>query len=103
MPQDARIPFGYDATGDVANVTGEDFYYNHALQLALLGAEEISGGPLSEADIVRAESRITDNFIESPFFDGPVRVSVRESDDETFAADVYVNNIEYPDLPLPNL
>jgi hypothetical protein len=103
MPQDARLPFGYDSSGDVANVNGEDFYYNHALQLAHLAADEIAGGGLADADIRAAEGRIKTQLKNSPFFESPVRVSVKDSDDESFVAEVTVNGIEYPDLPLPNL
>lgn len=92
MPEDLSLPPVFDETGDMKSVTGEDFYYNHVLQLGLIAAEDIKGGSLAANEIISLESDIRDKLIESPYVDPPVTVTILDSDDETLKAEVGISN-----------
>lgn len=101
-PRDADIPFAYGEDGDIAWVDGKQFYYNHALHLALIAAGEIAGSGVVASDVREAESDIQNQISASPFFEEPVNVTVVEDEDrDVFRAEVTVNNFnETITLPL---
>lgn len=93
MPEDAKFPFEYDESGDVASVTGEDFYYLHAQQLALIATEDIKGTGLTETDLVVIRDTISKTVSNSPYFEEPVNVDVIDSSGEELQAQVDANNV----------
>lgn len=92
MPEDAKLPFEYDQTGDIATVDGEDFYHQHIEQLALLAAEQIKGGSLGQAEIIEARDTIGELLVQSPYIEQPVTVEITDSDSEKFTADITTSN-----------
>lgn len=94
MPEDIRFPFKYDETGDAASAVGQDFYYRHALQLALLATEDVKGHALTETDIVNIRDRIGERIVNSQYFDPPIQIDIIESTREEFTAEVRAENIE---------
>lgn len=92
MPEDAKFPFEYDESGDIATVDEDDFYFQHIQQLALIAAEDIKGGALSQADIIEARDTVGELLIASPFIEQPVTVDITDSDRETFSAEVTTSN-----------
>jgi len=83
MPQDVQFPFQYDETGDVATVTGNDFYVQHGAQLALIAIDGRLGEPLTANDITEIESAVERTFRSaSPYFEEPLAVRVTDVVDE---------------------
>jgi len=84
MPEDVAYPFQYDETGDVATVTGNEFYVQHAAQLALIAIDGRLGEPLTANDITEIESAVERVFrSQTPYFDTPLAVSVTDVRDDT--------------------
>lgn len=100
MPEDMKIPFEYDGTGDVATVEGEEFYYRHALQLALIATEDVKGGPLTESDIVEIQDTIGRQIVSSPYFGQPVSIEIVDRQDEEIVAEVTVSNADTFDIEI---
>lgn len=92
MPEDLKIPFEYDETGDAATVEGQEFYYRHALQLALLATEDIKGEALTETDIVETRDRIGERLAGSPYFEAPIFINIVSSDVDEFTAEITAEN-----------
>lgn len=93
MPEDMHFPFEYDESGDIRTVTGDDFYYNHALQLGQIAAYDERASGLTATDITRIEGIIKDTYAASPYFDEPITVDITSTDDETLTADVRTANL----------
>lgn len=89
-----RIPFEYDETGDVATVEGDQFYYRHALQLALIATEDIKGSGLTETDLVEIQDTIGRQISSSPYFGQPISVTIVDYSNEELTAEVSVSNLE---------
>lgn len=100
MPEDAHFPFEHDSGNDIKTVTGEDFYYNHALQLGLLVAHSNRGEASTANERVELESQLRDTFRASPYFELPLTVELRESDDNVLYLQVDANNVSDFEIPL---
>lgn len=93
MPEDAKFPFEYDESGDRASVTGEDFYYRHALQLGLMAVENVKGRPTTESDRVQVRDEIGRKLVSSPYFDEPIVIKLVDFDEEHVTAEVKTPNV----------
>jgi len=102
MPTDATFPYQTDSTGDIATVDGDDFYYNHALQLGLLVADGASGGGATPNDRIELESELRSAFRASPYFEPPIAITPIDSDREAVSLEVEINadNITAFEIPL---
>lgn len=100
MPTDATFPFTQDGTGDIATVSGEDFYRQHILQLGLIVATDQSGSAATANDAIELESAIRDKLTSSPYIGAPVRVSVSPVQNETVTAEIDVPETTTFDIPL---
>lgn len=94
MPEDMKFPFEYDETGDVATVDGDEFYYRHALQLALIATEDVKGEGLTATDVVAIEDRIATMLASSPYIEPPIVVDTLESQTTEYRAEVTVGNFD---------
>lgn len=90
MPEDLLFPFDFDETGDAASVSGEDFYVQHAQLLGLIVAESIKGEGLTRADQIAFQTDLAESLGNSPYFSGPVSVTIVDSPQETFEAEIDV-------------
>lgn len=94
MPEDMKIPFEYDGTGDVATVTGDEFFYRHAMQLALIASEDIEGGPLTDSETVEMQDTIGETLAGSPYISLPISVEIIDTTNETITIEVTASNID---------
>lgn len=100
MPTDAKFPFEQDETGDIASVSGDEFYRQHILQLGLIVASDRSGSPATANDAIELESAIRDKLTSSPYIGSPVRVNVSPISGETLTAEIDVPETTTFDIPL---
>lgn len=94
MVEDVQFEFGYDSRGDAATVDGDDFYLQHAQLLALISAYDARGSSLTGADKLSIRDDLQSRIVDSPFFSEPVTVTIVDSDQETFKAEVDVPEVE---------
>lgn len=98
MPEDAAFPLHFDESGDVATVSGFEFYQHHALQLGLLAAEDIRGRAMNATNITSLESDVARSIRSSPYFDEPVNATVVEVTNEGYTIEVDANNLSTFDI-----
>lgn len=92
MPTDAKFPFEFDATGDVETASGQQFYENHALQLAMSVAYNHRGSSMSPNEVEDLSGDVKRKLGNSPYFEQPVLVEAEVLDTEELQLRVSARN-----------
>jgi len=93
MPRDAQMPFEQNSGGDIKYIDGEEFYRRHALQLALMAAEDTAGDGLTANEILELEDDIRTNIENSPYFELPVSITLAQGPDTVINAQIDVPSL----------
>ena len=99
MPTDISFPFEYDSGGGIKTVSGEDFYEQHALHLALIAIDEPLGEALTANRITEITATVENGLGNSPYFRSP-RVQVADVDAQTESLELIIDPLRLSEFAI---
>ena len=90
MPTDIAYPFSYTEEGDIENVSGREFYEQHAFLIGVQAVADTSGRPTTANETTEIIAQLERAYESSEYFPDTVQVSLVNQTNEQLSISVAI-------------